>query len=316
MNAAGRLAVYGLGLVVAFGGAFAVSNALVPDGAVHTWTQASSPSSRAAHGLSAAATELPGLSLSQGGYVLSQVSAPAAADSGGVLRFQITTATGTPLTTFATTHDKDLHLIVVRSDGSGFRHVHPTLDPATGTWSVPWQWQAAGTYRVFADFQPADVPGAAKLTLTRAVEVAGAFTPVDPGPARTVDHVAGYTVTLAGDLTARATNQLTAIVSRNGTPVTSVQRYLGAFGHLVALRDGDLAYLHVHPEGAEPVLGQTGGPTIAFAAEAPTPGRYLLYFDFQVDGVVHTATFVVDAQSGDGTRSAGGSRVGGHGGGH
>ena len=32
---------------------------------------------------------------------------------------------------------------------------------------------------------------------------------------------------------------------------------------------------------------------VDFAAEAPTPGRYLLYFDFQVDGEVHTASFVV-----------------------
>ena len=30
-------------------------------------------------------------------------------------------------------------------------------------------------------------------------------------------------------------------------------------------------------------------------AEAPTPGRYLLYLDFQVDGQVHTATFTTTA---------------------
>ena len=73
-------------------------------------------------------------------------------------------------------------------------------------------------------------------------------------------------------------------VTRDGEPVTVLEPYLGAFGHLVALRDGDLAYLHVHAEGADPEAGQTTGPDIAFAAEAPTAGRYLLYLDFQVDG--------------------------------
>jgi len=316
MNAAGRLEAYGAGLVVAFGGAFAVSNAVVPGSAVHAWQQESQAPGHGTHRPDAAAPELPGLSLSQNGYLLSEVSAPGAVDVDGVLRFRIHTASGTPLTTFATTHDRDLHLIVVRADGSQFRHVHPTLDAATGTWSIPWRWRAAGTYRVFTDFQPADAPAAPKLTLTRSVEVAGAFTPVDPGIARTVDQVAGYTVTLAGDLVAGATRNLAATVSRNGTPVTNLQPYLGAFGHLVALRGGDLAYLHVHPEGSEPTPGQTGGPTISFAAEAPTPGKYLLYLDFQIDGTVRTATFVVDAQSGDGSQPAGGQRDDSHAGTH
>jgi hypothetical protein len=61
------------------------------------------------------------------------------------------------------------------------------------------------------------------------------------------------------------------------------------------LREGDLAYLHAHPQGAAPTAGSISGPQISFMAEPPTPGRYLLYLDFQVDGQVHTAQFVVDA---------------------
>ena len=59
-----------------------------------------------------------------------------------------------------------------------------------------------------------------------------------------------------------------------------------------------LAYLHVHAEGDEPRDGDTAGPDVRFAAQAPTAGRYLLYLDFQVDGVVHTAEFVLDAGHG------------------
>jgi hypothetical protein len=62
---------------------------------------------------------------------------------------------------------------------------------------------------------------------------------------------------------------------------------------LVALRVGDLGYLHVHPEG-EPGDGVTGpGPGITFMATAPSGGVYRLYLDFQHDDGVRTAEFTV-----------------------
>lgn len=296
MNGAGRLSLYGAGLAVAVAVGYAV--AAMPDNTVASVPEQPQVSEHGAHASMSggSAAGLSGLSLSQDGYLLGEVSAPAAADVDGELRFQIRNADGKPVTAFVESHEKDLHLIVVRSDGSGFQHVHPSLNAATGTWSAPWKWPAAGSYRVFADFQPADAADAPALTLARTVEVAGSFSPVDASTPRTTDQVAGYTVTLGGDLMVGSAREVTATVSRNGSPVTTLQPYLGAFGHLVALRDGDLAYLHVHPEGDEPKPGQDGGPTVSFVAEAPTAGRYLLYLDFQVDDAVHTATFVLDAQ--------------------
>ena len=63
--------------------------------------------------------------------------------------------------------------------------------------------------------------------------------------------------------------------------------YLGAAGHLVVIREGDLGYLHVHPLDGE------AGP-VRFAAEFPTPGTYRLFFDFSSGGTVRTASFTVD----------------------
>ena len=80
-------------------------------------------------------------------------------------------------------------------------------------------------------------------------------------------------------------------VAKDGRPVTDLQPYLGAYGHLVALRGGDLAYLHVHPDG-EPGDGKTSpGPDVEFGAEVPSVGSYHLYLDFKHDGVVRTAEF-------------------------
>ncbi len=91
--------------------------------------------------------------------------------------------------------------------------------------------------------------------------------------------------------------------------MTSLEPYLGAYGHLVALRAGDLAYLHTHPEGAEPVDGEVSGPEVKFATTAPTPGRYYLYFDFQVDGQVHSARFVLDTTGSAPAPAASGSSI-------
>ncbi len=104
---------------------------------------------------------------------------------------------------------------------------------------------------------------------------------------QSVDTVDEYDVTLDRELTG-AGSQVTVTIRRDGQVVTT-EPYLGAAGHLVALRDGDLAYLHVHPLDDEPA-----GP-VRFAVEVPSAGTYALFFDFQVDGVVRTARFVIDA---------------------
>lgn len=304
MNTAPRLGLYGAGLAVLFVGAFAAAGAVVPQSTVDSWTQEADgghemgAEDSAGHGdehAAETASAVRGVSSAQDGYLLAPVAAPDQVGDRGTLSFQVRDAHGEALTSFATEHDKELHLIVVRSDGSRFRHVHPTM-AADGTWSLPWEWRAAGTYRVYADFVPADDPEGQPVTLTRTVEVAGAFAPVVATPTDTAE-VDGFAVALTGELEVGESSQLTLTVTQDGEPVTTLEPYLGAFGHLVALREGDLAFLHVHPEGDEPAAGETSGPEISFMAQAPTPGRYLLYLDFQIDGQVHSAPFVVDTHT-------------------
>jgi hypothetical protein len=299
VNTATRLGAYGAGLALLFGGAFVAADAVVPQSTVSNWTNEAKghdmDSTTGGHSASAPAqtsAAVPGVTSAHGGYLLTPIAAPAEADRAGDLSFRILDAEGQALTSFTTSHEKLLHLIVVRTDGTEFRHVHPTMD-ADGTWSLPWQWSEAGTYRIYADFVPDTDKTPETITLTRTVEVAGQFTPVTPEATNTAT-VDGYTVDLTGQVTAGSSSELTFTVSKDGKPVTNLEPYLGAFGHLVALRDGDLAFLHVHPEGDEPTQGGTAGPDVGFVAELPTPGRYLLYLDFQVDGKVHSAPFVVD----------------------
>jgi hypothetical protein len=216
----------------------------------------------------------------------------------GQFRFRILDSGDAAITAFDVEHEKRLHFVIVRRDGSGYQHLHPEM-AADGVWSVPLALSSAGSYRVFADFKPTS--GVA-TTLGADIQAAGQYEPVQYTNSVRTAIVDGYEVTLDGDLTAGKSSNVTATVTRDGQPVTDLQPYLGAYGHLVTLRATDLGYLHVHPLG-EPGDGKTtAGPQVRFAVEVPTPGRYRLFLDFQHQGKVRTAEFTVDTHEAEAHR--------------
>jgi hypothetical protein len=205
---------------------------------------------------------------------------------------------GDAVTDFDVEHERRMHLIVVRTDLTGFQHLHPEMDES-GTWTTPISFEEAGDYRVFADFSHDDQ----SLTLGAdlAVEGDAAYEELPP-PVTETETESGYAVEIEGE-TARAgePSELTFNVLRDGEPV-DVEPYLGADGHLVALREGDLAFLHVHPIGGGDEHGEmhgghgadaseASGDGIRFMTEFPSEGRYRLFLQFQHEGEVHTAEF-------------------------
>jgi hypothetical protein len=199
------------------------------------------------------------------------------------LRFQVVDESGAPLRDFEVEHERRMHLIVVRRDFTGFQHLHPTMS-ADGTWTAPLTISQAGGYRAYADFKR----DGANQTLAADFGVDGA---VDwqalPAAEPTARTRSGYDVRLdAGSRRAGREAALRFTVTRGGSPVT-VEPYLEARGHLVALREGDGAYLHVHPLDER----TAGSGPVQFATEFPSAGRYRLFLQFRVDGRVHTAAF-------------------------
>jgi hypothetical protein len=287
VNAPQKIAGFILGLVVVFVAALGVGAAVGPEPAVAT------PDVQPVQ-LPSTDSELPaGLSSTVNGYALRLAQTRFDAGNQVRLQFRITDATGAAVTRYVDNHEKRLHLIVVRRDLTGFQHVHPAMDSA-GTWSIPVDLKA-GDYRVFADFIP---DGGKNLTLGADVHVAGRYDPQPlPAPATTA-IVDGFTVELSGRPTANEPSMLTFSVTRDGKPVTDLQPYLGAYGHLVALRASDLAYLHVHPMG-EPGDGVTAsGPDVGFHTTFPNDGDYRLFLDFKHQNVVRTAEFTVSVDRG------------------
>jgi ribosomal protein S18 acetylase RimI-like enzyme len=265
MSTAARLAAFGAVLALIFAGATVVG------GAAHV--KRSEPPPEAGHGgeeMAMAAKPVRGLAVSDDGLTLE------VAHRADELRFRIADRLGRTVRDFDVEHTKRMHLIVVRRDLTGFQHLHPR-QAADGTWSVALRLRDAGSYRVFADFSR----GGEAHTLAGDVTVDGPLRTVAlPAPAP-VAEVDGMQVRLdESAIRAGAESALRFSVTRDGRPV-QVQDYLGAKGHLVALREGDLAFLHVHPDAR----------SLRFEATFPTAGRYRLFLQFQTDGRVHTAAF-------------------------
>jgi hypothetical protein len=286
-----RILLFVVALVVVFAAAAALGALVEPtetEGGTEE-TMATHPAEEETHGATAhegGGHEPAGLGVSADGYTLRMDPTRTERGRARELHFAIEDEDGAPVTEFDELHERRLHLIVVRRDGAGFRHLHPKMS-AEGTWSVPVEFDEAGVYRAFADFSI----GGEQQTLAVDLFVSGGEFDARPFSApQPIDETNGYEVRLRADEAIPGkSDSLTFTVSRDGRPVEDLAPYLGAKGHLVALREGDLAFLHVHPQENRAVAADE----IAFEATFPTAGRYRLYLQFEHEGVVRTAEFTV-----------------------
>ena len=246
-----------------------------------------------------------GLAIAEGGLKLELDQRELPRGRRAKLTFAVMGSKGEPVRDFEVEHDKRMHLIVARRDLTGFQHLHPKLGN-DGRWSTDITVADAGSYRVFADFKRRGE----NFTLAADVAIDGPLDSREMAPVRTTSAAGdGYQVKLAGaPSNAGDEAELGFAVTRNGKEV-SVDDYLGAKGHLVALREGDMAYLHVHPaatgndpkaaEGEEHTTSSedghseaaAGSEPISFMTEFPSGGRYGLFLQFKHEGKVRTAAF-------------------------
>ncbi|MFJ9026865.1 hypothetical protein ACIRPU_44115 [Streptomyces sp. NPDC102259] len=223
----------------------------------------------------------------QDGYRLTSAAATLASRKPTAYRFTITGPDGKPVTGFALDQTKRMHFYAIRSDLTGFQHLHPSM-AADGAWTADLSALAPGAWRMFASFTPDSGSGKGKdFVLSRTVTVPGtaAITPL-PAPVTTA-QADGYTITVKGKPMAGMAHPLTISLSKDGKPVTDLQPYLDTYAHLTAFHEGDQAFAHVHP--TTEATGDNGGPDLAFHAELPTAGNWRLFLQFQTGGKLHTA---------------------------
>lgn len=232
-----------------------------------------------------------GLSDTQGGYRLIAKDATLPSGKQTAYQFTITGPDGKPVTGFALDQTKRMHFYAIRSDLTGFQHIHPTL-AADGTWTADLASLAPGSWRTFASFTPDAGSGkGTDFVLSRTLTVPGSATKTSlPAPTSTTE-TDGYTITVKGEPMAGMTHPLTVSVSKDGKPVTDLQPYLDTYAHLTAFHEGDAAFAHLHPTTR--VTGDHGGPDLNFHAELPTSGNWRLFLQFRTGGTLHTAALTL-----------------------
>ncbi|CAN5117349.1 hypothetical protein BH24ACT1_BH24ACT1_08770 [soil metagenome] len=302
MNVAARLAVFALAVTVVFGTAVAAGRAVDPvhDEVADTMADTMGDMVGSDHGeadhpdvegggheemAGQGPSSVGGLSVVDDELRMEVDDPVLAAGASRPFSFRIFEASGDVVTDFDPEQGGvELHLVVVNRDLSGFQHLHPQMGP-DGTWSIPLALASPGASRAFVDVTVDGRPH----TLGVDLFAPGEFTP-QPLPAPSVTAtVEGYEVRFASpDLVAGEQIELSFSVERDGVPVTDLEPYLGARGHLVGLRQGDLAYLHLHPEEA------AEDNTIVFAGSFPSPGTYRLFLQFQHQGVVRTVPLTME----------------------
>jgi hypothetical protein len=213
--------------------------------------------------------------------------------------------TGEQSREFAVVHDKLFHLFVISRDLEEFAHVHPERQ-ADGSFTIEHTLPKPGHYKLFADFLP--LGGGAQIT-GYPIATVGVETDLKASTARLTPDAtlaktaAGVRVeilneraTILGgeevDLVFRFTDEKT------DAPIMDLEKYLGAFGHLVILSEDMTEYVHAHPREEtqpDPNAPTAGGPDVLFDALLPKPGRYRAWLQFQRKGVLSTVSFTFAA---------------------
>ena len=282
MNGAARLGVYSAALVALAAGMAAIGWAAGPleRGRAADPVDIHTPEpSDAAHGAtSGAGAQADGLSVAKDSLVLVPQQRVVRSGTPTPIRFTVH-AGGEALRMFDVEHEREMHLIVVPRDLSGFQHLHPVRDP-DGTWRAAIRLPRAGAYRAFADF----ATGGERTVLGWDLSAPGMFDVRPLPPPAAAARAGPFDVALADrDVAAGKESTLAFAVNRAGR-VVAVDPYLGARGHLVILREGDLAYLHTHADEEE----------LRFDTTFPSAGRYRAFLQFSAEGKVHTAAFTIE----------------------
>ena len=304
MNAPAKLAGFAAVLALASGGAALAGGAIDPDrdtdepahadagGAAPGGHGAAPEAGHGEAGSAEAAAPHPvrGLAVAENGLRVVVDDPELRRGESERLAFRIVDDRGATVREFDVEHEKRMHLIVARRDLTGFQHLHPK-QTSDGTWTTGVTLGDAGSYRLFADF----VRRGENYTLASDLRVDGnADLQPLPRPAPTAVSDGGYDVRLdAGRARPGEEADLRFTIGKAGETVHT-EPYLGAGGHLVALREGDLAFLHVHPtedgHGGEEKKDEHDD-SVGFAATFPTQGRYRLFLQFKHEGRIQTVAF-------------------------
>lgn len=208
-------------------------------------------------------------------------------------KVQITFRIADPVTSKAVkhyeiVHEKLFHLFLVSQDLQYFVHDHP-VPQADGSFIYEETFPKAGMYRILGDFYPT---GGTPQLVPKTVVVpsaAGQEIPLalaSPKPDLDVKHCTNLDVELTTDPPTPIVGLKTLLFFKLN-PADGLEKYIGAWAHMLAASDDLIDLIHDHPFIAD------GGPQMQFNIIFPRAHTYKIWVQFQRKGVVNTAAFTV-----------------------
>jgi len=192
---------------------------------------------------------------------------------------------------FEVVHEKLFHLFAISQDLEFFIHDHPIFGD-DGKFRYDINFPRPGMYRLLSDFYP---EGATPQLIAKTVIVPGAPQVM---PSLTRDYskkdAENMSVTLETDPPQPIAGQKTMMFFRL-EPADGIEKYIGAWGHMLAASDDLVDMIHTHPFIAD-VSPEKTGPQIQFNVYFPRERVYRVWVQFQRRGVVNTARFDVPVQ--------------------
>jgi hypothetical protein len=188
---------------------------------------------------------------------------------------------------FEIVHEKLFHLFVVSRDMQFFVHDHPVFGE-DAKFRYDLAFPKAGLYRLLADFYP---EGATPQLIAKTVIVPGE--PQLPAPALTRDYTTKQTENMHVSLTTDPPQPIAGTKTMmffHLDPADGIEKYIGAWGHMLAASDDLIDMIHTHPFIAD------GGPEMQFNVYFPREHTYRVWVQFQRKGVVNTAQFDIPVQ--------------------
>jgi len=196
-------------------------------------------------------------------------------------------ATSAPVTRFTEVHERLFHLFLVSYDLTYFSHEHPVWMP-DGWFQLETRLPQPGTYRLLADFDP---DGGTPQLVAKTFSTAGFIAPLETSIARPAPDLSAKT---ASNMTVEMrTEPAQSIAGKKTmlflhiTPAEGLEKYIGAWAHMLAVSSDLIDTIHTHPFDAD------GGPDMQFNVIFPRAGNYRLWIQLQRKGVVNTVSFTV-----------------------
>ncbi len=182
---------------------------------------------------------------------------------------------------FQIVHEKLFHMFVVSSDLNYFVHDHPVLG-GDGKFRFNVEFPRTGLYRILGDFFP---NGATPQLNAKTVIVPGGM--MQP-PHLTKDYNQRQMTNMGVSITTQPPVPIAGIETRifiHLTDAEGLEKYIGAWCHMLAASDDVIDLMHSHPFVAD------GGPEMRFDVYFPRARGYRVWFQFQKKGVINTAYF-------------------------